>query len=158
MNADVTEVKSGDPGKGRHRFKITLKGWQDLEADFVCVACGGFPKTSMFQWLLDLRHTIAEPVPSLFTFNLPKHPITQLMGVSVDKARVKIEGSKLTEEGPLLITHWGLSGPSVLRLSAWGARELKEKNYDLADMLRIEIHNRGFELKDTANGFEIEKR
>lgn len=83
----------------------------------------------MFQWLLDLGHTISEPVPSLFTFNLPKHPITQLMGVSVEKARVKIEGSKLVEEGPVLITHWGLSGPAVLRLSAWGARELAVKSY-----------------------------
>jgi predicted Rossmann fold flavoprotein len=69
-------------------------------------------------------------VPSLFTFNLPKHPITELMGVSVEKARVKIEGSKLVEEGPVLVTHWGLSGPAILRLSAWGARELAEKNYD----------------------------
>ena len=138
-NADVTEIKSQDPSEvgagskprpGRDRFKISLKGLQDIEADFVCIACGGFPKTYMFQWLLDLGHSIAEPVPSLFTFNLPKHPITQLMGVSVEKARVKIEGSKLSEEGPLLITHWGLSGPSVLRLSAWGARELKAMNYE----------------------------
>jgi predicted Rossmann fold flavoprotein len=99
-------------------------------SDFVCIACGGYPKASMFQWLKDLGHTISEPVPSLFTFNLPKHPMTQLMGVSVERARVKIEGSKLVEEGPVLITHWGLSGPAVLRLSAWGARELKGKNYE----------------------------
>jgi predicted Rossmann fold flavoprotein len=99
-------------------------------SDFVCIACGGYPKVSMFQWLKDLGHTISEPVPSLFTFNLPKHPMTQFMGVSVERARVKIEGSKLVEEGPVLITHWGLSGPAVLRLSAWGARELKGKNYE----------------------------
>ena len=84
----------------------------------------------MFDWLKELGHTIEEPVPSLFTFNLPKHPITKLMGVSIEKAKVKIQNSKLEEEGPLLITHWGLSGPAVLRLSAWGARELKERNWE----------------------------
>lgn len=101
-----------------------------LQADYVCVACGGYPKAGMFNWLQKLGHTIAHPVPSLFTFNLPKHPITSLMGVSIERARVKIEGSKLVEEGPVLITHWGLSGPAILRLSAWGARELALNNYD----------------------------
>jgi predicted Rossmann fold flavoprotein len=125
MNSEVRELKMQN-----EKFKIELANGNILESDFVCIACGGYPKTSMFQWLKDLGHTIAEPVPSLFTFNLPKHSITELMGVSVEKARVKIEGSKLLEEGPILITHWGLSGPAVLRLSAWGARELKEKGYE----------------------------
>ena len=93
------------------------------------LASGGYPKSSMFEWLRSLGHTVADPVPSLFTFNLPKHPITALMGVSVDNVNVKIEGSKLVEEGPVLITHWGLSGPAILRLSAWGASEFAEKNY-----------------------------
>ena len=60
---------------------------------------------------------------------MPDHPITKLMGISVQRAKVKIIGTKLEEEGPLLITHWGLSGPAILRLSAWGAKELKEKEY-----------------------------
>jgi predicted Rossmann fold flavoprotein len=84
----------------------------------------------MFQWLTELGHTIEEPTPSLFTFNMPGHAIRELMGVSVENARVKIMGSKLEQEGPLLITHWGLSGPAVLKLSAWGTRELAGKNYD----------------------------
>lgn len=119
-----------------NRFKVELSdlptgqaGLRLLTSDFVCIACGGYPKSSMFQWLLDLGHTIEEPVPSLFTFNLPGHSITKLMGVSVENAKVKIEGSKLEQVGPLLITHWGLSGPAVLKLSAWGARELKERNW-----------------------------
>jgi hypothetical protein len=121
------EVKSIEKkGAG---FALTLASGKVMEAHFVCVASGGYPKGSMFQWLQSLGHTIAEPVPSLFTFNLPKHPITALMGVSVPKAKVKIEGSKLVEEGPVLITHWGLSGPAILRLSAWGARELQLKDY-----------------------------
>ena len=125
MNSEVRGLKSEDG-----RFIVELTDFRFLTSDFVCIACGGYPKTSMFQWLQNLGHTIAEPVPSLFTFNLPKHPITQLMGVSVERARVKVEGTKLVEEGPILITHWGLSGPVVLRLSAWGARELSVENYD----------------------------
>jgi predicted Rossmann fold flavoprotein len=69
-------------------------------------------------------------VPSLFTFNMPKHPITALMGVSVPEVTIKIAGTKITESGPLLITHWGMSGPVVLRTSAWAARELHERNYE----------------------------
>jgi predicted Rossmann fold flavoprotein len=110
-------------------WSIASSNSEKLFANFVCVASGGYPKSSMFDWLKELGHTVEEPVPSLFTFNLPNHPITKLMGVSVEKAKVKIQNSKLGEEGPLLITHWGLSGPVVLRLSAWGARELKIKNY-----------------------------
>jgi predicted Rossmann fold flavoprotein len=125
MNAEVKELKNENG-----EWRILTANGQQLAADFLCLATGGYPKASMFEWLKSLGHTFSEPVPSLFTFNLPKHPITALMGVSVEKARVKIEASKLVEEGPVLITHWGLSGPAILRLSAWGARELKEKAYD----------------------------
>ena len=121
------EVKSLSMVNGE--WSIKLSDSRILSSDYICIASGGYPKSSMFDWLKELGHTIEEPVPSLFTFNLPKHPITKLMGVSVEKAKVKIQNSKLEEEGPLLITHWGLSGPAVLRLSAWGARELKERNW-----------------------------
>jgi len=125
MNAEVKELS-----KSNGQFAITLNNGQLLQADFVCLATGGYPKASMFDWLKSLGHQFSLPVPSLFTFNLPKHPITALMGLSVEKIRLKIEGSKLAEEGPVLITHWGLSGPAVLRLSAWGARELAERAYN----------------------------
>jgi predicted Rossmann fold flavoprotein len=108
-------------------WSIGFSNSEKLTANFVCIASGGYPKSSMFDWLKELGHTIEEPVPSLFTFNLPKHPITKLMGVSVPFARIKIAQSKLEQEGPLLITHWGLSGPCVLKLSAWGARELAQR-------------------------------
>ncbi|RYZ16945.1 MAG: NAD(P)/FAD-dependent oxidoreductase [Chitinophagaceae bacterium] len=123
MNADVRSVRKDDV------FHVELAGGRLLEADFLCIASGGAPKSAQFDWLRELGHSIVEPLPSLFTFNIPGHPITSLMGLSVERARVKVEGSKLAEEGPLLITHWGLSGPAVLRLSAWGARELAEKQY-----------------------------
>ena len=124
LNSEVRSIKYEE-----RMFQVQLSDSRLLTSDFVCLATGGYPKTSMFEWLKNLGHTVVEPVPSLFTFNLPKHPITELMGVSVEKARVKIEATKLVEEGPVLITHWGLSGPAVLRLSAWGARELAVNNY-----------------------------
>jgi predicted Rossmann fold flavoprotein len=123
-----SEVKEFE--KENEQFRLFLSDGRQLAADYVCIACGGYPKLPMFDWLKKSGHEIAFPVPSLFTFNLPGNPITELMGVSVEKARLKVEGSKLSEEGPVLITHWGLSGPAVLRLSAWGARELPEKNYN----------------------------
>jgi predicted Rossmann fold flavoprotein len=130
VNSEVKEIiQSSEPGR-QESFEVTLADSRLLTAEYICIATGGYPKSSMFGWLIKLGHTIAEPVPSLFTFNLPKHSIIALMGVSVEKARVKIEGTKLSEEGPLLITHWGLSGPAILRLSAWGAEELSILNYE----------------------------
>ncbi len=125
MNREVKKLLVSGP-----RLQILLSTGEILEADFVCVACGGYPKSSMFGWLENTGHEIEEPVPSLFTFNLPANPITQMMGVSVADVQVKILESGLKERGPLLITHWGLSGPSILRLSAWGARELQKRNYE----------------------------
>lgn len=126
LKAEVRGLKS----EGEN-LQIELSDFRHLTSDFVCIASGGYPKSSMFNWLIELGHTIEEPVPSLFTFNLPAgHPITKLMGVSVENAKVKIAGSKLEQEGPLLITHWGLSGPAVLKLSAWGARELGAMSYE----------------------------
>lgn len=124
MNAEVKQLT-----KKNEQFDVHLGNDKRLTADYVVLATGGYPKSAMFDWLNNLGHSIAPPVPSLFTFNLPKHPVLSLMGVSVEHARVKIEGSKLAEEGPVLITHWGLSGPAVLRLSAWGARQLAMCNW-----------------------------
>jgi predicted Rossmann fold flavoprotein len=84
------------------------------------------------EWLEVIGHEIVEPVPSLFTFNMPNNPIKELMGNVVEKATVKVEGTKLIGKGPLLITHWGMSGPAILQLSAWGARILSDKNYSFA--------------------------
>ncbi|WP_268125158.1 NAD(P)/FAD-dependent oxidoreductase [Roseivirga pacifica] len=95
----------------------------------VIVATGGSPKLAGFEWLQKLGHTIESPVPSLFTFNMPKEPVKALMGVSVPNATVKVLGTKLVQSDPLLITHWGMSGPAILKTSAWGARELAENNY-----------------------------
>ena len=99
--------------------------------DKVIVATGGSPKKEGLEWLKKLNHKIEKPVPSLFTFNMPTEPITKLMGVVVENALVNIQGTKLNATGPLLITHWGMSGPAILKTSSFGARILNEKNYNL---------------------------
>ncbi len=99
--------------------------------DKVIVATGGSPKKEGLEWLKKLNHKIEKPVPSLFTFNMPTEPITKLMGVVVENALVNIQGTKLNATGPLLITHWGMSGPAILKTSSFGARILNEKNYNI---------------------------
>lgn len=99
-------------------------------ADFVVLATGGYATAPQYDWLQCLDTKIEQPVPSLFTFNLPGHPIRDLMGVSVPIAKVYISGTKIESQGPVLITHWGLSGPAILRASAWGARVLAERKWN----------------------------
>jgi hypothetical protein len=100
-----------------------------IHAQQLIVAAGGHPKAAAYQFLAQTGHSIVPPVPSLFTFNMPGNPVTQLMGVASAHAVVTADSTPLHEEGPVLITHWGMSGPAVLRTSAWGARMLAGKQY-----------------------------
>lgn len=110
-------------------FQLYLSNGSELQADRLLVCTGGNPKSQGYDWLRELGHPIQEPVPSLFTFNVPGSPLKELQGISVPQARVRIAGQKLEYEGPLLITHWGYSGPAILKLSAWGARLFHGMNY-----------------------------
>jgi hypothetical protein len=123
MNKEVKQLVVAE------QFEIQFADESILHADFICIASGGYPKIMQYGWLKKSDHAVEEPVPSLFTFNMPGNSITALMGVAVENAAVKIVGSKLSESGPLLITHWGMSGPAVLKLSAWGAKELAKVDY-----------------------------
>lgn len=96
--------------------------------DYVVVTTGGSPKGEGLRWLAALGHEIETPVPSLFTFAIHDKPLQSLMGVVTD-VETMIPGTKLRANGPLLITHWGLSGPAILKLSSHAARYLAEKNY-----------------------------
>ncbi len=98
--------------------------------DKVIVTTGGSPKRSGLEWLEQLNHKIEDPVPSLFTFNMPAESVRELMGIVVENTLVSIQGTKLKSGGPLLITHWGMSGPAILKLSAFGARILNEMGYE----------------------------
>jgi predicted Rossmann fold flavoprotein len=129
MNADVKAFSFKSDKEQQDNFVIQLATQKTIDADYICIASGGFPKSSQFEWLTKAGHSIQPPVPSLFTFNIPHNPIVSLMGISVENANVKVAGTKLQQSGPMLITHWGLSGPAVLKLSSWAARELSERDY-----------------------------
>lgn len=143
LNREVKKIKV-ESGK----WEVELNNSDTITADYVCIASGGFPKLQQFDLLKGTDHSIVAPVPSLFTFNIPKHPITELMGVVVPEATVKIQSTKLKNTGPLLITHWGMSGPCVLKLSAWGARELQERNYDFTIYVNWLNDRKEQEVKD----------
>jgi hypothetical protein len=100
--------------------------------DAVLIASGGNSKQSAYNWIAELNHQIITPRPSLFTFNLPKHPITELMGLAVENVTVSLTDSQFETDGPLLITHWGMSGPAILKLSSHAALELNKRNYQFA--------------------------
>jgi predicted Rossmann fold flavoprotein len=123
-NAEIKSVVKNAKG-----FVLeTLSGAH--EADFLIIASGGNFSAGLQKSLENFGHHFLPPVPSLFTFNVPSNPVTRLMGVSVPMAHIRIKGTNLEETGPVLITHWGFSGPAILRLSAWGARMLAEKKYE----------------------------
>lgn len=131
-------------------FTLELKERKEY-FDKVIVATGGSPKLSGFDWLQELGHSIIPPLPSLFTFNMPNESIKELMGLVVENATARIQGTKLQYSGPVLITHWGMSGPAILKLSAWGARLLHEKNYQFTvqiNWLSIKSENEVNELLD----------
>ena len=110
-------------------FELELLKNGKENADAVVVATGGYNREKAYQWIQDLGHTIQKPVASLFTFNFREKIFADLAGISVEEAEVHIKETRYTETGPVLLTHWGLSGPAVLKLSAWAARELYRKEY-----------------------------
>ena len=114
--------------KGNNYWKIETNV-ANYSCEKIVLATGSNPK--IWDLLFEIGHTIIPPVPSLFTFNIKDKRIKDLMGVSA-VASVKVKNSKLEASGPLLITHWGMSGPGILRLSAWGARELADRKYQFA--------------------------
>ncbi len=113
-------------------FWLTLTDDSNLRCERLVIATGGNKSSAGLTIAQKLGHTIVPPVPSLFTFHIDDARLIGLSGVSLENAGVSVPGTKLKESGPMLITHWGLSGPAILKLSAWGARELAEKNYEFS--------------------------
>ena len=127
--------------------------------DKVIIATGGSPKRKGFDWLEALNHKIENPVPSLFTFNMPNEAATKLMGVVVQNTLVNIQGTKLKSEGPLLITHWGMSGPAILKLSAFGARVLGEMDYKFKIQVNwVNKINSDIVLRDLDNNVQLHSK
>jgi predicted Rossmann fold flavoprotein len=125
----LTNVEVNAFSKDERHFQLELSSGVKMSADRLIVATGGSPKLQGFDWISTHQHTITSPVPSLFTFNTPGNYLLPLAGVSVPEVRIKVSNTNLKSEGPILITHWGFSGPAILKLSAWGARQLADLNY-----------------------------
>ena len=102
---------------------------KQIEAERIIITTGGHPKHSSFDYLAQLGHEISAPVPSLFTFNINDKALRNLMGTVVENATIGVVGEKMRASGPILITHWGLSGPAVLKLSSYAARFSYERQY-----------------------------
>jgi predicted Rossmann fold flavoprotein len=125
MNSSVSSLASD----GEMVAVSTVSG-TTYKTRSVLVAIGGHAKADAYQSLVEAGHSLKRPIPSLFTFNDSSKTFTDLMGISVSDATVRITGTKFSEQGPVLITHWGLSGPCVIKLSAWAAEYLHGVKYE----------------------------
>jgi len=125
---------SGETARGAHGppFQLMLTTGETVTADRLLLATGGNKSNAGFEIARAFGHTIEPPVPSLFTFHVEDARLRELAGVSVEEAAVSVPGTPLKEGGPLLVTHWGMSGPAILKLSAWGARVLHGRDYKFA--------------------------
>lgn len=124
-NCGVTTVRRLPEGG----FELTLNNQSKLVCDQLLLATGGCRSFALGNLAEALGHSLEAPAPSLFTFNIAITWLRDLAGIAVESAEVSVPDAKLREHGPVLMTHWGLSGPAILRLSAWGARALQERNY-----------------------------
>ncbi len=125
LNCAVESAAKTADGK----FELTLAAGEKISGDQLLLATGGCRAAAAGQLAVSLGHTIEPPVPSLFTFQIESPWLRSLAGVSLAAAEVAVPTAKLRERGPLLVTHWGLSGPAILKMSAWGARALHDLNY-----------------------------
>jgi predicted Rossmann fold flavoprotein len=131
-----------DMGEGVTKLMRAATGWKlycqsgkEISAKQILIATGGNPGVSFYNFIKELNHSIVSPIPSLFTFNDSEKKFTDLMGLAVPAAEVRIASTKFSETGPVLITHWGLSGPAVIKLSAWAAEYLHQVNYQFTAMV-----------------------
>jgi predicted Rossmann fold flavoprotein len=124
LNTGVEGVRRVDSG-----FEVRLTSGAPLHCDRLLLATGGCRSVALGQLAVSLGHTLEPPVPSLFTFQIETAWLRALAGVSVELAEASVPNCNLRERGPVLVTHWGLSGPAILRLSAWGARALSALDY-----------------------------
>jgi hypothetical protein len=151
IGTHVTSVTAADKG-----FDILLKSGETIKCDRLLLAIGS--SLVGYKIVKELGHQIEAPVPSLFTFNIADPQLRALAGVSVNPVQLRLSAggkSQLQQTGPLLITHWGLSGPAVLKLSAWGARVLHESRYQatllinwLPDLQQEQVREKVLAVKD----------
>lgn len=143
----VRNLKRSEQG-----FALELTSGEMLEADRVLIATGGNKSSAGLMIAQALGHAVEPAVPSLFTFNIARDArLEGLAGVAVERVETSVRGTKLKEQGPLLVTHWGVSGPGILKLSAWGARELAQIDYKFTLVVNFSpVHTRETLVKELA--------
>lgn len=128
-------IETSTPVKQIHAqpdgFEVIIENGGKFWGKKILVALGGHPNPQAYECVKAIAHSISPLIPSLFTFNDSEKKFKDLMGVSVPNGLVRIAGTKLFQQGPVLVTHWGLSGPAVIKLSAWAAEHLHEKKYEV---------------------------
>ena len=125
MQKEVLEINKTSLG-----FSLLTNNQELILCSKIIIAAGGNAKDAGYNFIQQIGHKIIPPVPSLFTFNIPNNSIRELMGISVEQVVVSIQGTSIQTKGPLLITHWGFSGPAILKASAWAARQLADCQYN----------------------------
>ncbi|MFT4553205.1 MAG: putative Rossmann fold flavoprotein [Chlamydiales bacterium] len=134
-------------------FELSFSKNPPITCEKILLASGS--NRQVYSWVEALGHTTESQVPSLFTFNVPTSPLLELSGASLENVHLKIAGTSLSQTGPLMLTHWGFSGPAVLKLSAWGARILHDMDYKaklvinwLPEMNQEECYHRLLKIKE----------
>ena len=127
--------RSAVPDSANAGWTVTLTDEQQFSVKWLHIATGGLRNGKLKDWIEKIGHTIQPLAPSLFTLNIPENTLRELAGVSVASGEVVIPGTRLKQKGPILLTHWGVSGPAVLKLSAWAARWIHERE----DQFEIQI-------------------
>jgi predicted Rossmann fold flavoprotein len=129
LNQEVIQIDRKDD-------RLIIKTIVDqYSAKKILIASGGYNKPENYQWLARLNHEITKPIPSLFTFNDSEKDFADLMGVAVPNGEARIASTKFAQAGAILITHWGLSGPAIIKLSAWAAEYLHSQNYTFTALI-----------------------
>lgn len=155
--AERVHGSEGTPGAPR--FQVTLTTDEVVPADRLLLATGGNRGSAGLMIAEQLDHTIEAPVPSLFTFHIDDARLRGLEGLTVQQVTTRIDGTRLRESGPILVTHWGLSGPAILKLSAWGARELHAMNYQATlEVNWLDGRTSAEALKELATAREVHAR
>tara|TARA_R110000868_G_scaffold385870_1_gene653926 strand:- start:117 stop:1319 length:1203 start_codon:yes stop_codon:yes gene_type:complete len=149
LRANVSSIQKTDSN-----FQITLQSGETLQADRILLATGG--SRAGFELMSSLGHQIVPPVPSLFTFKVQDPRIQDLPGVAVEHVECQLvtDSKTFQQSGPILVTHWGLSGPAVLKLSAWAARELHDANYNATLRINWLAGTSAEEIRAQLNSFK----
>lgn len=142
------------PGGG---FRVDTRGGEQLDCDLLMLATGGLKEGGLAKSIRDAGHTITPLAPSLFTFHIRDSRLEGLAGVSVEDAEVSVMEAGLKQKGPVLVTHWGLSGPAILKLSAWGARELQDCDYTFQLRVNWVGSKQAKTLTEALNALRVER-